>query len=46
MLELFTHEISPCELHNNNSFQRRRVSSVWHGIQLVSYLDPKMWDSI
>ena len=25
-------------------FERRRVKSVWHGAESVSYLGPKIWD--
>ena len=46
MQEPFTPEISPCDLHNDNSLQRRRVSSVWHGTESVSYIGPKMWDLV
>ena len=36
----------PCDLHENNSFKRRRVNSVLHGTELVSFLGPKMWDLV
>ena len=36
--------MSPYDLRNNNSFKRRRVNSVWHGTELVSYLGPNIWD--
>ena len=36
----------PYDLRNNNSFKRRRVNSVWHGTESVSYLGPKIWDLV
>ena len=36
----------PYDLHENNSFKRRRVNSVLHGTELVSFLGPKMWDLV
>ena len=30
----------------NNSFKRRRVKSVWHSTESVSYLGPKIWDLV
>ena len=36
----------PYDLHDNNSFKRRRVNSVLHGTELVSFLGPKMWDLV
>ena len=44
--ELFAPKVSPYELRNNNSFKRRRVNSVWHGTESVSYLGPKIWDLV
>ena len=38
--------MSSYDLRNNNSFKRRRVKSVWHGTELVSYLGPKTWDLV
>ena len=46
MKELFTPKMSSYDLRNNNSFKRRRVKSVWHGTELVSYLGPKIWDLV
>ena len=36
--------MSPYDLNNNNSIKRRRVNSVWHGTESLSYLGPKIWD--
>ena len=36
----------PYDLHDSNSFKRRRVNSVLHGTELVSFLGPKMWDLV
>ena len=40
--ELFSPKMSPYDLGNNNSFKRRRVNSVRHGIESVSCLGPKI----
>ena len=42
MKELFALKISYYDLRNNNSFKSRRVNSVWHGTESVSYLGPKI----
>ena len=44
--ELFPPKVNPYDLCNNNSFKRRRVNSVWHGTESVSYLGPKIWDLV
>ena len=46
MKELFAPKVSHYDLHNNNSFKRRRVYFVWHGTKLVSYLGLKIWDLV
>ena len=46
MKELFAPKMSSYDLRNNNSFKRRRVKSVWHGTESVSYLGPKIWDLV
>ena len=46
MKELFAPKMSFYDLRNNNSFKRRRLNSVWHGTELVSYVGPKMWDLV
>ena len=46
MKELFAPKMSSYDLQNNNSFKRRRVKSVWHSTELVSYLGPKIWDLV
>ena len=38
--------MSPYDLNNNNSIKRRRVNSVWHGTESLSYLGPKIWDLV
>ena len=42
MKEVFAPKMSPYELYNNNVFKRRRINSLWHGTELVSYLGPQM----
>ena len=44
--EPFARKMSPHDLLNNNFFKRRRVNSVWHGTESVSYLGPKVWDLV
>ena len=34
------------DFRNNNSFKRRRIKSVWHGTESVSYLGPKILDLV
>ena len=46
MKEPFAHKMSPYDLRNNSSFKRRRVNSVWHGTESMSYLGPKIWDLV
>ena len=46
MRELFSRKISHYDLRNNNSFKSRRVNSVLHGTESVSYLGPKVWDLV
>ena len=46
MKELFVPKINLYDVRNNNSFQRRRVNSVWNGIESVSYVGPKIWDLV
>ena len=44
MKELFAPKMNPYDLRNIDSFKRRRVNTVWHGTESVSYLDPEIWD--
>ena len=44
--EIFTPKAIPYDLRNYNSFKRRRVNSVWHGTESVSYLGPKIRDLV
>ena len=46
MKKLFAPKMSSYDLRNNDSFKRRRVNSVWHGTESVSYLGPKVWDLV
>ena len=43
MKELFAPKVSHYDLRNNNSFKSKRVNSVWHDTESVSYLGPKIW---
>ena len=44
--ELFAPKMSPYDRLNNNSIKSRRVTSVWHGTESVSYFGPKIWDLV
>ena len=46
MKELFDPKMNLNDLRNSNSFKRRRVNFVWHGIESVSYLGPKIWNLV
>ena len=46
MKEILAPKMVSYELRNNNSFKRRRVNSVWHDTEWVSYLGPKIWDLV
>ena len=46
MKEPFAPKVSPYDLRNKNSFKRRRINSVWHRTESVSYLGPKIWDLV
>ena len=46
MKELFAPKTGQYDLRNNNSFQRRKVSSVWRDTESVFYLGQAMWDLI
>ena len=46
MKELFAPKMSPYDLRNNNSFKSKRVNSVWHGTESVSYLGPKIKEKV
>ena len=42
MKELFAPKMSPYDLYNNILFKRKRINSVWHDTESVSYLGPKI----
>ena len=42
--EIFEPKISFYNLRSNNTFERRQVHSVYDGTELLSFLDPKIWD--
>lgn len=46
MEELFIPEISWYGFHNDNSFWRMRVNSVWDGTDSVSYIGLKILDLV
>ena len=42
MKKNFAPKMSSYDLRSNNSFKRRKVNSIWHGTESVSYLSPKI----
>ena len=46
MKNFFAPQRSSYDLRNSNSFKRRRVNSVWHGTESMSYLGPQIWDLV
>ena len=46
MKDLLAPKMSLYDLRNNNSFKIRRVNSVRHGNESVTYLGPKIWDLV
>ena len=46
MKELSTTKVSSYDLRNKTSFLRRRLISVWHGIESVSNLGPRIWELV
>ena len=44
MKEFFALKTSPHHLRNNNLFKKKRINSVWHGTESLSYLGRKVWD--
>ena len=45
MKKLFAPKVSSYDRRNIDLF-KRRVKSVWHSTESVSYLGPKIWDSV
>ena len=41
--EVFVHKESTYNFRNNNFFESRKVTSVYHGTESLSYLGPKIW---
>ena len=44
--EIFVLKISLYNLRRNSAFERRRVHTVYHGTELLSFLGPKIWDLV
>ena len=42
--ETFMSKTGSYNLRKNNSFEKRKVHSVYHGTESLSFLGPKMWD--
>ena len=44
--ETFVSKTSPYNLWRNNTFEKRKVHSVYHGTESLSFLGPKIWDLV
>ena len=44
--ETFVPKTSSYNLRRNDTFEKRKVHSVYHGTELLSFLDPKIWDLV
>ena len=44
--EIFVHKTSSYNLRRNDTFKKRKVHSIYHGIESLSFLDPKIWDLV
>ena len=44
--EIFQKRIVPYNLCSENSFMSRQVNSVYHGIESLSFLGPKIWEQV
>ena len=42
--ETFMSKTGSYNLRKNNSFEKRKVHSVYHGTESLSFLGPKIWD--
>ena len=45
-MKAFLLKISLHELRSDNSFQKRKVNSIWHGTESVSCLAPNIWNLV
>ena len=44
--ETFVSKTSSYNLRRNNTFEKRKVHSVYHGTESLSFLGPKIWDLV
>ena len=44
--ETFVSKISSYNLRRNYTFEKRKVNSVYHGTESLSFLGPKIWDLV
>ena len=44
--ETFVSKTSSYNLRRNDTFEKRKVYSVYHGTESLSFLDPKIWDLV
>ena len=44
--ETFVSKTSSCNLRRNNTFEKRKVHSVYHGTESLSFLGPKICDLV
>ena len=46
LIEIFVPKISSYNLRKNNTFEKRKVHSVYHGTESLSFLGSKIWDLV
>ena len=44
--EIFVSKTSSYSLRRNDTFEKRKVHSVYHGTESLSFLGPKIWDLV
>ena len=44
--ETFVSKTSSYNLRRNDTFEKRKVHSVYHGTESLSFLGPKIWDLV
>ena len=44
--DIFLQKINSYDLRNKSTFESRKVNSVYHGTESLSFLGPKIWDLV
>ena len=44
--QIFVSKTSSYSLHRNDTFEKRKVHSVYHGTESLSFIGPKIWDLV